>query len=176
MRQRRLTAFVLLAPFALGAPAALAAETKANTQVTVRTPAVKARPRVPQFPADVKARHDRLWNAASPEVKAWAKQVAPGIAAGTGDPEALARAAVRTKWPNLHVAGSSDALTFLALYDSAESLRAWASAQDTLTDQSQEQQLKMQMVMDRMTKADAAASNLEKKLSETAMAIVANMK
>jgi hypothetical protein len=176
MRQRRLTAFVLLAPFALGAPAALAEETKANPQVTVRTPAVKTRPRVPQFPADVKGRHDRLWNAASPEVKAWVKQVAPGIAKGPGDPEARARAAIQARWPNLHVAGTSDALTFLVLYDVDADLRNVAGHLDSLSELSQEQQLKMQMVMDRMTKADAAASNLEKKLSETASAIIGNMK
>lgn len=134
------------------------------------------RPRVPQFPADVKARRDRLWNAASAAVKTWVKEVGPGIANGPGDPEALARTAVRARWPNLRVAGASDALAFLAIYDSAEILQAWARSRDSLAELGEEQQLRMQMVMDRLSKAMSALSNLLKKLSDTAEEIVRNLK
>lgn len=47
---------------------------------------------------------------------------------------------------------------------------------DSLGDLSQEQQLKMQMLMDRMTKAEEAASHMAQKFSETADAITGNMK
>jgi hypothetical protein len=47
---------------------------------------------------------------------------------------------------------------------------------DSLSELGEEQQLKMQMVMDRMTKADSAASNLMKKFSETSSSIIQNLK
>jgi hypothetical protein len=47
---------------------------------------------------------------------------------------------------------------------------------DSLSEQGEEQSLKMQMYMDRMTKADSAASNLLKKFSETASQIIQNLK
>lgn len=47
---------------------------------------------------------------------------------------------------------------------------------DSLSELSEEQQLKMQMYMDRMTKADAAMSNAMKKFSETSSTIVSNLK
>ena len=162
---------------AFAAPAALAADRAAAPALAVSpAPVVKLRPRVPQFPADVKARRDRLWSAASPAVKAWVKQVAPGIANGTGDPEALARAALRARWPNLRSAAGSDALAFLAIYESAEILQAWARARDSLAELSEQQQLKMQMVMDRLSKMMAMLSNLLKKLSEVSDSIIANLK
>ena len=49
-------------------------------------------------------------------------------------------------------------------------------SKDSLSEQSEQQQLKMQMIMDRMTKADAAASNMLKKFSEVASQIISNMK
>jgi hypothetical protein len=176
MRKHRLAVFTLSGFLAFGAPVALAADTAATPRVTSQSPVVKVRPRVPQFPAHVKARREHLWNAASPAVRAWVKQVAPGIAKGPGDPEALARAAVQARWPNLHVAGAADALMFLALCDVDMDLVRMADERDSLADLSQEQQLKMQMVMDRMTKAESAASKLEQKISETASGIIANMK
>ena len=47
---------------------------------------------------------------------------------------------------------------------------------DSLSELGDEQQLKMQMIMDRMTKADSAASNMEKKFSEVADSIIQNLK
>ncbi|MGZ8369446.1 MAG: hypothetical protein ACXWVH_00140 [Caulobacteraceae bacterium] len=47
---------------------------------------------------------------------------------------------------------------------------------DSLSEQSEEQQLKMQMVMDRMAKADSAASNAMRKFSETSSQIIGNLK
>jgi hypothetical protein len=49
-------------------------------------------------------------------------------------------------------------------------------AKDSLSEQSEEQQLKMQMHMDRMTKADSARSNAMKKFSEIASQIIGNWK
>jgi hypothetical protein len=51
-----------------------------------------------------------------------------------------------------------------------------ADKRDSLSEESEEQQLKMQMLMDRMAKADSAASNLMKKFSETSNTIIQNLK
>lgn len=61
---------------------------------------------------------------------------------------------------------------------SEEELEQLAGGTDagSLSDISQEQQLKMQMVMERMTKADSAASNISKKMFQTAQNIIQNMK
>jgi hypothetical protein len=50
------------------------------------------------------------------------------------------------------------------------------SGLDSLSEQGEEQQLRMQMIMDRMTKADNAASSMLKKFSEVVNSIIANMK
>jgi hypothetical protein len=47
---------------------------------------------------------------------------------------------------------------------------------DSLGDLSEEQQLKMQMLMDRRLKANEAASNIMKKSSDTSSGIIGNMK
>ncbi len=172
-RHRHVTAALLLA---LGAPVALAADTKANEGITSKAPVVTARPQVPQFPAYVKARGDRLWKEASPAVKAWVKQVAPGIAKGSGDPGALARSAAQARWPDLHVAGAADALTLLVLCEVATDLARMADERDSLAEQGQAQQLKLKLIMERMAKADSAARSALTKFSETASGIIANMK
>jgi len=46
----------------------------------------------------------------------------------------------------------------------------------SMTDLSEEQQLKMQMVMDRMSKADSMLSNLMKLMSDTSSQIMQNLK
>jgi predicted ribosomally synthesized peptide with nif11-like leader len=51
-----------------------------------------------------------------------------------------------------------------------------SSPKDTLSELSEAQQLMMQMVMDRMTKAESAASNTLKKISDTASGIISNLK
>lgn len=51
-----------------------------------------------------------------------------------------------------------------------------AKSPDALTDLSESQQLRMQMLMDRMTKADSAASNSMKKFSEVLDQIIGNVK
>ncbi len=51
-----------------------------------------------------------------------------------------------------------------------------SDGKDSLDDLSEEQQLKMQMMMDRMSKALEAMGNLEKKMSETANSIIGNLK
>jgi hypothetical protein len=47
---------------------------------------------------------------------------------------------------------------------------------DSLSELGQEQQLRMQMIMDRMAKADETMSNALKKISDTADAITQNLK
>jgi hypothetical protein len=176
MRKHRLAAFTLFVSFAGGAPAA---EKTANQQVAVsRAPVVKVRPQVPQFPADVKARGDRLWNAASSAVKAWAKQIAPSIANGAGDPEAMARAAVQARWPGLRVAGAADTLTFLVTYEAAKDLQA--ILKNDLDSKSEPgtttEQLRVQQTLERNIKAWSMLSNMLKKWSETSDGIIANLK
>ena len=51
-----------------------------------------------------------------------------------------------------------------------------SNSKDNLSDSSQEQQLKMQMEMGKMGKADTAASNIMKKRGDTANEIINNMK
>lgn len=50
------------------------------------------------------------------------------------------------------------------------------SEKDSLSELSDQDQLKMQMYMDRMTKADSALSNAMKKFSETSSTIISNLK
>jgi hypothetical protein len=47
---------------------------------------------------------------------------------------------------------------------------------DSLSEQGEQQQLKMQLVMDRMNKAEATASNMLKKFADTAGRIIQNLK
>jgi hypothetical protein len=62
-------------------------------------------------------------------------------------------------------------------FDAAQAdVERMKTSKDTLSAQSEQDQLKMQMVMDRMTKADSAASNTMKKSSDTASAIIGNTK
>jgi hypothetical protein len=69
-------------------------------------------------------------------------------------------------------AAQLDILSFYVLADVAQYEKELLDGKDI----SQEQQLKMQMIMDRMTKAESAASNLLKKLSDTMDQIIANLK
>jgi hypothetical protein len=173
-RHRRVAAVLL---FALGAPVALAADTKASPRIISRAHVVKARPQVPQFPPDVKARGDRLSNAASPAVKSWASQNVPGIAKGTGEPEALAGVAARARWPNLRVAGASNDLTFIATYEAAKALQADIKNKlDSMSEMGEMESLRLQMAMDRLSKLMSTLSNLLKKASDTASGITQNMK
>jgi hypothetical protein len=50
------------------------------------------------------------------------------------------------------------------------------AVESSLSELGEEQQLKMQMVMDRMTKADQMMSNLAKKVSDTSSGIIQNLK
>jgi hypothetical protein len=174
MRNHRLTAFTLFVSFALGAPVALAADTTASQRATSHSPVVKKRPQIPQFPADVKARGDRLWNAASPAVKSWASQNAAGIARGTGEAEALARAAVQARWSHVRAAGASDTLIFMANYEAAKTLQA--DLEKDLDSRSEMGGDGVVALQERLNKMMTVLSNMMKKLSDTADSIVGNMK
>lgn len=50
------------------------------------------------------------------------------------------------------------------------------SEKDKISDMSQTQQMQMQMVMDRMTKANSTASQVAKKISDTSSTITSNLK
>jgi hypothetical protein len=177
MHNHRLTAFTLFVSFALGAPVALAADTTASQRAASRSPVVKKRPQIPQFPADVKARGDRLWNAASPAVKSWASQNAPSIAKGTGETEALARAAVQARWSHVRATGASDTLTFMANYEAAKTLQeAIKKDLDSMSEMGEMESLRLQMAMDRLSKMMSTLSNILKKISDTAESITQNLK
>src|SRR5262249_16297465 len=60
--------------------------------------------------------------------------------------------------------------------DMDAALNSLNDKKDSLADLSQEHQLKMQMAMDRLTKAESAASNLQKKISDPISSIIQNMK
>ena len=85
--------------------------------------------------------------------------------------ERVARAKVGKQFVGLSAA-QLDILSFYVLADVAQYEKELLDGKDI----SQEQQLKMQMIMDRMTKAESAASNLLKKLSDTMDQIIANLK
>lgn len=177
MRKHRLTAFTLFASFALGPPVALAADTTASPRTTPRAPVVKARPQVPEIPADIKALGDRLWNAASPSVKSWASQNAPGIAKGTGEPESLARAAVQARWSHVRAAGASDTLTFMANYQALRAVQDDLKGKlDGMNEMSEMTSMRLQMMMDRRSKFISTLSNIMKKISTTQDTLVQNLK
>jgi hypothetical protein len=172
--------FVLLAAvaaLAFGAPAAHAADTKASPRVTPRTGLVKARTQVPEIPADIKALGDHLWNAASPAVKSWASQNAVGIAKGTGDPEALSRSAVQSRWSHVRASGASDTLTFLVNYQALKAVQDdLKSRLDSMNEMSEMTSMRLQMAMDRRSKFVSALSNIMKKISSTQETLVQNLK
>lgn len=170
-----LAALVLFALFGLGASAALAADSTPTPRTMSRGNLVKVRPRTPQFPPDVKARGDRLWNAASPAVKAWASQNAPQVAKGPGDPEALAHAAAQARSAHTRGGGAADSLSFLLLYEASRSLQA-KSDLDSMSEMGEMESLRLQMAMDRLSKMMSTLSNLMKKMSTTQDAIIQNMK
>jgi hypothetical protein len=177
MRLRHVAAFTLSILAALAASAAASDAKAANPRVLTPTPAAKVRPRVPQIPADVKARVDRLWRAASPAVRSWVDQNAPGIARGAGDPETLARTAARDRWPNLRAAGGYDGPVFLLIGRAAEVLQADVRNKlDSLSGMGEKESLRLQMAMDRLSKMMSTLSNLLKKISDAADGVVQNLK
>lgn len=167
-------AAVVALTFGARAPAA---DTKASQQATPHARLVKVRPRVPQFPADVKALGDRLSATASPTVKSWSSQNAHAIAKGSGEPEALARTAVQSRWSHVRTAGASDTLTFIATYDAAKALQETMKRDlDSMSEMGETESLRLQMSMDRMSKMMSTLSNLLKKISDTAQSITQNLK
>jgi hypothetical protein len=115
-----------------------------------------------------------------PDVKMILSQVVPLYrerARFARDAESMERAAlsaVKFRFPNS--SPEESALLAICLIDTSASIEAWEGQKDSLSEMGEEQQLKMQMVMDRMTKADSAASNVLKKFSEISSQIIANMK
>lgn len=163
---------------ALGAsatPGAFAAEKSASPQAAARP--LRMRPRVPEFPADVKALGEKLKRTSSPAVRAWSAQNAAGVAKGPGDPETLARAAAHARWPNERVTGVYDVLAFVLVYEAAESLQASARKElDSKSEMGEMESLRLQMAMDRLSKMMSTLSNLLKKISDTAQGITQNLK
>ncbi len=177
MRQHCLAPPALLVSIALAAPVAIAVDTTASPRITPRAAVAKAPPKVPQFPADVKALGDRLSRTASPAVRSWANQNAHGIAKGTGEPEALARAAVSSRWSHAHAADASDTLAFIANYEAAKLLQEGIKRDlDSMSEMGEMESLRLQMAMDRLSKLMSTLSNLLKKSSDTAQSIVQNLK
>lgn len=170
MRDCRFGTFALLVSFASPIPGALPMGPPASETATSRT-ADTGKPRqVPPTPADIKGRGDRLWNAASPAVRSWAKQNAAAIAGKRGKLWALARAAVHARWPHLRVAGASQALAFLLTYEALQGMQA------NLGDASDQWSMIAQMALARMSQAYETLSNMMKTLAATSEAIVGNIK
>lgn len=67
----------------------------------------------------------------------------------------------------------SEQLSLLVLMEALRSARA---ERDSLSEQGEIQQLKMQMVMDRISKMESMLSNVMKKFSDTSSSIIQNMK
>jgi hypothetical protein len=172
-RSSERTALTLL--IALCTPVAFAGDSPTRSAVSpqVKARVVKARPKVPPLPADVTARGDRLWGEASPAVRDWVSQVAPGITKGSGEPHALAQTAVRSRWSHVRIGGASEALDFLVLYRADIILRKDI---DSLSEMGEMESLRLQMAMDRQSKIMSTLSNLLRKLSDTSDAIVQKMK
>ena len=177
MQRLSLAALALCTLPGLAASAAPSDVRAVNSRVLTPTPSVKVRRQVPQIPSDVKARADRLWRAASPAARTWVGQNAPGVAKGAGEPEALAQAAAKARWPNLRAAGGYDALDFLLLERAAEALRAELKNDlDSMSEMGEMESLRLQMAMDRLSKMMSTLSNLLKKVSDAADSIVQNLK
>jgi hypothetical protein len=170
-------AVVLLGLAALRAPVGLAADAKATPQAGSKARLVKVRPRVPEFPADVKALGDRLSATASPAVKSWSSQNSRAIAKGSGEPEAIAHMAVQSRWSHVRAAGASDTLAFIATYDAAKTLQETIKQQlDSKSEMGEMESMRLQMAMDRLSKLMSTLSNLLKKASETSQTITQNLK
>ena len=177
MQRLSRVALILLVLLGHAASAAPSDLKTANSRVLTPTPSVKVRRQVPQIPADVKARADRLWRAASPPARTWVGQNAPGVAKGAGEPEALAQAAAKARWPNLRAAGGYDALDFLLIERAAEALQAEVKNKlDSMSEMGEMESLRLQMAMDRLNKMMSTLSNLLKRISDTAESIVQNLK
>ena len=177
MQRLSRVASTLLVLLGHAAPAAPSDVKAANSRIFTPTPSVKVRRQVPQIPADVKARADRLWRAASPAVRSWAEENASAVAKGSGDAETLARAAARSRWPNLRAAGGYDALDFLLLERAAEALQTKVKNDlDSMSEMGEMESLRLQMAMDRLSKMMSTLSNLLKKISNAADSIVQNLK
>ena len=66
---------------------------------------------------------------------------------------------------------------YATTFESAENdISKMRDTRDSLSEQGEAQQLRMQMIMERMTKADSAASNALKKFGEVASQIIGNWK
>lgn len=176
MRKHRLAALTLFVPFAFGAISAHA-DAKPKPATTARPLASRARQQVPQFPADVKARGDKLWNASSPAVKAWANQNAAPLGKSTTDPATSAQASIHARWPNVRGLDTANALEFVLTYEAAKGLQAEAKGKlDSMSEMGEMESLRLQMAMDRLSKMMSTLSNILKKLSDTAESIVQNLK
>lgn len=143
----------------------------------------------------------RLSPALSPPVRAWVQSEAKVIAGQNLGPDALllqAKNDVTARFAGQKMlAADVDAMVIMVLMDAAKSAqddlknlmdgvklansrkssaRAGVSKPDALTDMSSEEQMKMQMYMDRRAKVESTLSNLLKKSSETASQITQNLK
>lgn len=155
------------------------------------------------IPAAARAREAALLAKASPAVKAWVREEGQRLRKAGGVSESAVQAAARARFGSLGGVGDGDimAIAFLVMMDAAKSAQEDLKAtmaevksmnaaktrqraaldrqkdqRDSLSDLSQEQQLKMQMVMERHNKAVEALSNLMKKMSETQSSIIGNLK
>lgn len=143
----------------------------------------------------------RFSPALSPSVRAWVQSEAKAIAGQNRSPDALlvlAKNDISARFAGQKISGADvEALALLVLMDanaSAQddlksvmaavksanarkaSARAGVDKPDTLGDLSSDQQMRMQMAMDRLAKLESTLSNLLKKMSDAAGQLTQNLK
>lgn len=194
---------VLLCPFTLWAQAKPEAQTQA---LKVQPAASSARRiEVPELaPASV-TQHERIQRLIGPKTKQRISQIAPAFSARvrqlppTADFHGLAVAEVRGSVQGLGNLSNEDieALAFLVMMQAAkdaqsdlknimdgvkktnqqkQSQRAAQNQKDALSEMGEEDSLRLQMAMDRLSKMMATLSNIMKKLAQTQDSIIQNMK
>ena len=194
---------VLLCPFTLWAQAKPEAKTE-SLKVQPAASSARKIEELDLTPAIV-TQHARIQRLIGPKTKQRISQIAPAFSARvrqlppTADFHALAVAEVRTGFQGLGNLSNEDveALAFLVMMQATkdaqsdlknimdgikkanqqkQSQRAARNQKDTMSDMSEEESLRLQMMMDRRSKFIETLSNIEKKIAETEDSIVQNLK
>jgi hypothetical protein len=202
MKKATLVLF-LLCPFTLWAQAKPEAQTQS---LKVRPAASSARNiEELELTPGIVTQHARIQRLIGPRTKQRISQIAPGFSARvrqlppTSDFHALAVAEVRSGFQGSGNLSNEDveALAFLVMMQAAKDAqsdlnnimdgvknanrqkqdqRAARNQKDTMSDMSEEESLRLQMMMDRRSKFIQAMSNIEKKIAETQDSLVQNLK
>ena len=194
---------VLLCPFTLWGQTKPEAQTQA---VKVQpAPSSARRIEVPELAPAIVTQHERIQRLIGPKTKQRISQIAPAFSARvrqlppTADFHGLAVAQVRGSVQGLGNLSNEDieALAFLAMMQAAKDAqsdlknimdevkktnqqkqgqRAAQNQKQAVSEMGEEESLRLQMAMDRLSKMMATLSNIEKKLAQTQDSIIQNMK